>query len=259
MIKKFLLLVLLIITYQTKSLNIIELDNTESVLNFVKSYLPEDLVILESGAFNGKDSLLFNKYWPNCTVHSFEPVPQNFKKLIKNVGHLKNIHCYQLALADFTGEANFYISIELTNPNTTSGSGSLLPPKEHIKFDKNIIFPEQIKVQTITLEDWTKKYNIERIDFMWLDMQGYELPMLQKSANILSKVKMIYIELIFVEAYKGQHIYPEIKSWLNSQGFEMIACDFDVNHALKGKEIKPGERYFGNGIFLNKKYMRVLK
>jgi hypothetical protein len=91
MVKKFFFLTLLIIIYQIKSLSIIELDNTESVLNFVKNYLPYDPVILEAGSFNGKDSLYFNKYWTNCTVHSFEPVPQNFEKLIKNVGHLKNI------------------------------------------------------------------------------------------------------------------------------------------------------------------------
>ena len=61
--------------------------------------------------------------------------------------------------------------------------------------------------------------DIKKIDMLWLDMQGVELEVMKSAPNIMNSVKVVYTEVDFVEAYKGQALWPELRSWLESQGF----------------------------------------
>ncbi len=228
------------------------------VLNFVRPLLPKNPTILEAGAYNGVDTARMAKMWPNSSIHAFEPVPQNYKLLRKKCRRLKNVHTYQIALSDIKGTANFNVSEFVKKPGIPSASGSLLKPQDHLKYDKNIVFPKSIIVATDTVDQWAKQNNITRIDFMWLDMQGHELAMLKSAINILSTVKIIYAEVEFVEAYKDQPLYWEVKDWLNAQGFEVIALDFEESHAALGDKIPKGSLYFGNAVFINKNYKKTL-
>ena len=44
--------------------------------------------------------------------------------------------------------------------------------------------------------------------------------------RIMKTVKVIMTELESVELYEGQGKYPELKQWLEAQGFRMIAANF---------------------------------
>ena len=57
----------------------------------------------------------------------------------------------------------------------------------------------------------TKKNKVKNVDFLWLDMQGYELPALKSASKLLKNVKVIYAEACFVEAYKKKK--QEVASW----------------------------------------------
>ncbi len=64
------------------------------------------------------------------------------------------------------------------------------------------------------------------------------------------------MEVLFIEAYENQYLYPQIKEWMENNGFELVALDFEERVGLAGKEIvKPGNGYpyFGNALFINKK------
>ena len=72
---------------------------------------------------------------------------------------------------------------------------------------------------------------------MWLDLQGMEYEALKSSPKILATVKAILLEVEFVEAYKGQILFKDIKKWLESENFKMVA----LNH-------KP--TWFGDALFV---------
>ena len=224
------------------------------VLKFVKSYLPQDPIILEAGAYNGEDTIEMSKFWPTARIYAFEPVPELYYELKKRTSTYSQIKTYSSALSDKQGLATFYISEYTSNPGVAGASGSLLAPKDHLKYATNVIFPKQIKVKTDTIDQWAKKNNINHIDFMWLDMQGHELTALKKALTILPKVKLIYTEVEFVKAYEGQPVYREVREWLEQQGFEVLAIDFDEIIAAQGEKIPVGhgENWFGNVIFIRK-------
>ena len=228
-----------------------------AVINFIKPLLPENPTILEAGAFDGADTVRLSKAWPEGRIYSFEPVPDNYKKLLNATKALTNITHSKLALSDKKGSAEFHVAEMKNQQDVPCASGSLLAPDAHIRYDKNVVFRKKITVDTDTLNNWATSNEVSSIDFMWLDMQGHELAMLSQASMILPTVKLIYIEVEFVKAYKDQPIYQDVKAWLEDAGFGIIARDFDEDYAAKGDAISTKERYFGNVIFANKNYYQI--
>jgi FkbM family methyltransferase len=180
------------------------------------SFLPENPVILEAGAHRGKDTVEMARVWPAGTIHAFEPVPSLYKKLEYSTKNLKNVHCYQLALGDKQGTEILHVS-----SGASDGSSSLLPPKEHLNVFPTVYFDEELPVTTTTLDAWAESNNIQKIDFMWLDLQGMELNVLKSGIHILQTVTAIYSEVSGIETYKDQTLYSDLTDWLASNGFHI--------------------------------------
>ena len=181
---------------------------------YIKRYLPENPVIIEAGAHIGSDTLEMAKLWQNATIHAFEPVPHLFQILEKNTKDIPNIHIYSLALSAETGEVDMHISSGESN-----ASSSILAPKEHKDVHPNVLFQEKITVKSTTIDDWARQHKIHKIDMLWLDLQGFELPVLKKSGSILRDLNVIYTEVNLIENYENNATYTELKNWLSTQGF----------------------------------------
>lgn len=208
-------------------------------LAIVKPYLPDNPVVLEAGAYDGTDSIAISKNWAKATFHAFEPVPELYQKLSKKTKPFANINTYPFALGDYTGIAKFYVSEFENQPGIPSESSSLLKPKEHLIHAPHVVFKREISVPIMTIDSWAQAYGVDTIDFMWLDMQGYELNALKASPKIMKTVKAILTEVEFVEAYEGQYLFAEVKTWLEEQGFVMIARNFYCD-------------WFGDALFVRK-------
>lgn len=184
--------------------------------NVIRKYLPENPVIVDCGAYDGTDSVGLAKN-AGSQVHAFEPIDDIFTVLKQRTSEYKNIFCYQVALSDQDGVQVFFVS-----EGNSNASSSLLQPKDHLQDHPNTYFKNQISVNTLTLDSWAKKYSIERVDMLWLDMQGYEINMLKASRHILQTVKVIHSEVSTKETYEGVVLYPEYKHYLENMGFEVI-------------------------------------
>jgi 2-O-methyltransferase len=226
-------------------------NDADSLIRFIQPYLPHNPIILEAGAFDGSDTARLSRFWPASQIHAFEPVPEIYATLKKTIAGLHNISTYPIALSDSKGFATFYISEFTANPGIPGASGSLLAPKDHLERAPYVIFPKQIIVETLTIDQWAQLHNVDHIDFMWLDMQGHELTALKNSLKILPSVKIIYTEVEFTRAYEGQPLYKDVKEWLALHGFELLAIDFDEAEALKD-HIPAGHEWFGNALFIRK-------
>ncbi len=201
-------------------------------LPYIKGKIPYTIdSILEAGAYDARDTLEMESLWPQAKIYAFEAAPNAFKILQnKTKGH-RNIFIYNMALSNRNGTATFYLS---TN---AEGSSSLLNPALHLDHFPTVHFNSQIESKTIILDDWAQQEGVDRIDFMWLDLQGAEYMVLSASPNLLSTVKVIYAEVNFVELYEGCVIYPLFKKWLESEGFEEIFMD-------------PDHKTYGNSLFI---------
>ncbi len=179
-------------------------------------YLPSNPVIIEAGAANGVDTIEMAQIWSRGNIYAFEPIPKLYEQLILNTKKYKNIKCFSYALSNTVELKEIFVS-----GGSSEFSSSLLIPKEHLSEHPEVIFSEKIQVQTITLDSWAEKNNIDRVDMLWLDLQGAEPAVLKASPKILSTVKLIYTEVSLKELYEGTPLYPEFRDWLKKQNFRV--------------------------------------
>lgn len=215
--------------------------NSHKAFEVIKPFLPENPVIVEAGAFDGNDTRKMALQWPQGIIHAFEPVPEIYKRLLKNTDMLINVRQYPLALSDHTGTSEFYISEKPTKPGVASQAGSLHKPKERLSRSP-IIFPRMTTVQTITLDQWANENGISTIDLLWLDTQGHELAILQAAPKMIHNIKVVLAEVSFIESYEGQPLYKDVVAWMSHHGFEQVGCDF----------VDDTKSFFGNALFVRR-------
>jgi 2-O-methyltransferase len=184
----------------------------------LKQILPDDAVILEAGVCDGRDTLEFANEFPRGTIYGFECEPNFYKEATLKVGSRNNVKLFPLALSDKDGLVSYHVSIL---NNSITGSGSILPPKLHTEIHPDIKFPTVITVEATTIQNWAIKNNVQRIDFMWLDLQGAELKALHGAGEILDSVSAIFTEVSLIETYDGVPLYGELKRFLSTRGFRV--------------------------------------
>lgn len=184
---------------------------------YIKNFLPENPIILEAGAHIGRDTIKMAKLWPNSKIYAFEPVPELFKELEIKAKKFNNIFCYNLALGQKNEPRKFFVS-----SGRSTAVSSLYEPGQELK-EENIF--NEINVDVVNLDNWAKENKIKKIDFMWLDMQGAELEVLEAAPTIIKNTQVLLIEANLSQRYKNISLYQEIIDKISLMGFEPIAQD----------------------------------
>jgi FkbM family methyltransferase len=136
----------------------------------------ETATIIDCGANIGLATIYFKKKFPHAKIIAFEPDPEIFKILTKNI---ESAHCgestklIQACLSDTTGETTFY--------SDGADGGTSIASTTNTK---------QVTVPTIRLRD----YLDQPIDFLKIDIEGSEYTVLNDSIDVLHLVKNIFVE-----------------------------------------------------------------
>jgi 6-phosphogluconolactonase (cycloisomerase 2 family) len=110
------------------------------------------------------------------------------------------------------------IFILTKNTEGDAGESSLLESTPSYLY--NYIKKEKkISVESYTLNDFMKNNNLDKIDFLWLDVEGFEYYILNNSKDILNKINYIYTEVNFQEFRKNGKLYDDIKKLLLENNF----------------------------------------
>lgn len=195
----------------------------------------DKLVIFDIGSCEGEDTIRLKKRFPKSTIYTFEALPSNIdiiKRNLKRYGLSADL-LFQLALSDKDGTADFYVSsghpdhIPKGEWDFGNKSSSLLPPKEHTKTLEWIKFNEKISVKTQRLDAFCRKHKVSKIDFIYMDVQGAELMVLQGAGDLLADVGAIWMEVEAVELYKSQPLKNDVERFMDSHGFVKVKDTVD--------------------------------
>lgn len=131
-------------------------------------------VIIDCGSNMGTSVLYFKWLFKDAKVFAFEPDKNIFEVLNKNVANnkLNEVHLANKAVWIDNQEMFF-------NSNDAQSS-------------KLIQDASSIKVKCVRLKDFMQDF--KQIDFLKLDIEGAELPVLQDISNELHRVKHLFIE-----------------------------------------------------------------
>ena len=176
----------------------------EFICQFVSNPNP---TILEIGCHDGSNTLWFLEIFNSPRIFCFEPDPRAAIRFKQNIGNRPEISFFEYAISNKNGETTFYMSSGQESDIMPEGwdcSGSIRKPKNHLivhpwcKFERNII------VQTKTLDIWCREQGVDRIDFIWMDVQGAEIDVIRGGRNALKNTRYLYTEYSNKELYQGQ-------------------------------------------------------
>lgn len=187
-------------------------------------YLPANPVIVEAGAYDGSNTQEFCRFWPDCQVYAFEPVPSAHERLVKAAAEFPDrIHPQSMALGETAGNCDMHVSVTGVSGGEQSSS-LLVPAATREEFPFVNFCSETTPVRVTRLDEWAAGENLQSIDFLWLDLQGMELAALKGSGDLLSTVSAIHCEVQALELYEAAPLYPELSRWLERKGFH-AACE----------------------------------
>jgi FkbM family methyltransferase len=154
----------------------------------------ENLVIFDVGGNDGdysemvKDTCHSAK--SNFDLHIFEPSSVCFSYLLEKNHHLKNIKLHKLAVSEDNSYAKLYSPWE-------GSSGASLAELEYLKTmitNLSDSLPYET-VDTIKLDDFCNKNSIDKIDFLKLDIEGFELLALKGAYQMIMNKKINFIQI----------------------------------------------------------------
>lgn len=138
--------------------------------------------IIDLGANIGMSILFFKKMFPESRILAFEPDALNFEILSENVraNGWKDVELHNVALAGVEGEIDFF-----TDP---AGNASL----ESGVYARHLPGAIKQRVKAVSLSAFVK----EPVDFMKMDIEGSEEPVLQELAasGVLGNIKRMAVE-----------------------------------------------------------------
>jgi 2-O-methyltransferase len=185
----------------------------------IAPHLPPAPVILEAGTANGVNTMEMAAFWKESRIYGFEPVPSARALAEKTTEKLRNrISISPHALGDAASRLTMNVSGS-GDPAETQSS-SLLKPTGHLEEFDFVDFSETIEVDVVRLDDWARNSSVQKLDFMWLDLQGYELKALQGAVELLHQVSAIHIEVSHKPLFENGVLYPELRDWLKARGFK---------------------------------------
>ena len=132
------------------------------------------LIIFEFGAFDGTDTLSYRRSFPEATIYSFEP-DRVLYRAVRAQMKKNDIHFYNYAISDITGEADFHYLTGVKNNRERSPAGSLYPYTADMQRSQGRFwkFPSKLmKVKCVTIKDFCHENNIPHIDYMHMDVEG---------------------------------------------------------------------------------------
>lgn len=154
----------------------------KSEYNFPETDKPK--VILDVGANIGVISVLMALLYPEADIYAFEPHPETFKILKKNVEKYPKIHAYNVALTTEKAKRTLFASDDATN----FGGASLFAP------GCDMTKPSH-EVECIAVSDFVDSLGKD-VDMIKIDAEGSEFEVLNGlRRDQLDKVSFVLGEL----------------------------------------------------------------
>lgn len=208
---------------------------------FIIKQLKKDLadgVIFDIGANVGDWSKFVIEEYKDISykLYMFEPSLVTFKQLKNNIAQSRSRFLYPIGFGDKKE------NLQIFYDNEAQGSASILM--------KGAKFSEDIQIDTI--DDFCKENSIEKIDFLKMDVQGYEYNILLGAKEMLSRGKIKYIQFEFDE--------PNIENRIFFKDFwELLHEEYNIFHSLYNGLVKIEKYHYELENFSCMNYLAVKK
>lgn len=176
-------------------------------------------VIFDVGAHQGQTAQMLARAFPEAQIHSFEPAPETFEILQREVSALKTVRSVHSALGRIEGTGSL-------NINRSTATNSML---RRGQVDDNAVAEliQPVSTSTVrvqTVDGYCESGGIGVVDLLKMDVQGFEIEVLGGAHTLLaqSRVCLIYCEVAFQGIYEGQPLFEDVYREVTKHGFRLV-------------------------------------
>jgi FkbM family methyltransferase len=197
--------------------------------------------ILDIGANTGQFAVAINAIFPDTRILSFEPLPDCFEQLKRNMAKAKNFAAFNYGLGDKAGELPF-------ERNAFSMSSSFLKmTRTHVDAFPFTSRSSTVQVQVERLDEVAPSLNIVEPFLAKIDVQGYEDRVLHGGQQTLRRAAAMLVEMSFEELYEHQPLFDSVCQQVQELGFTYQGNLEQMNCPKTGRVLQV------NGIFMRKR------
>ncbi|HBT93791.1 MAG TPA: hypothetical protein DEB23_05980, partial [Chitinophagaceae bacterium] len=199
---------------------------------FIHYYLRKNSIVFDIGANMGFYTIWISRSIDELgQIHSFEPDTKNFKRLSQNISINQfkgQFHTNNVAVSKQNGKMKMTIGFDGENhlvPSNFGGNSSI--------------------INVVCLDDYCNQHNINRIDFVKIDVEGFELDVLKGGIYLLTQKNVDVIQLEINRALINSGTTPiEIISFVEQNGYTFCTYDFKSNKIIPITVNDERENYF---------------
>jgi FkbM family methyltransferase len=196
---------------------IFSLDHIHRSIRIAKKFSNQDFIILDIGGGIGVTVNLFNKAFPTNKILVFEPISDNFKNIKSRFESFSNIEVVNLAV----GNVNIKKEINIANRITSSSILPLSVDSNSSVFNETNLGQNRIEnIEIVKLDDFIPSDN-KQIGVIKIDVQGYEMNVLQGAKETLKRTKLVLLEVSNHDGYVGAEKYFVIDNFLREHNFTL--------------------------------------
>lgn len=142
---------------------------------FAVRSLPKEAVVFDIGANIGMTAVIAAK--TGAQVYAFEPDPNIFPSLVATIkANSSSVEAFNMALGADEGSLSFF-----SNPASASAS--------HLVTKDTLGHAATSNVQISTIDAFAKAHRIDRLDFIKIDVEGFEVDVLRGAQATISRLK----------------------------------------------------------------------
>ena len=208
------------------------------IIKSIKEDIQRKGVVFDIGANVGDWSKFVVKEYQGLDykLFMFEPSLSAFNQLQQNIKDTEDRFFYKIGFGDKKEKIKIYYD------NEAQGSAGV--------FMKDAKYSEEIEVDTI--DRFCSKNNIQKIDFLKMDVQGYEYNILLGAEQMLKDGKIKYIQFEFDE--------PNIENRIFFKDFwTLLSDDYYIYHSLYNGLVKIENYHYELENFRCMNYLAVKK
>tara|TARA_R110002012_G_C11517812_1_gene599130 strand:+ start:235 stop:861 length:627 start_codon:yes stop_codon:yes gene_type:complete len=189
--------------------------------NIVSKYNMTLTGVIHIGAHHGEEYNIYKKYDSIKNVVFFEPDPDSFKLLEKTIAEDEKAIAIKTALGAFSCKA--YMNKETAN---NGASNSILEPGTHLLQYPNITFDDKDKYK-VSIHPLDRYVPHPSLNFINIDVQGFELQVFLGASNTLNNVDYIISEVNRDEVYKNCAKVEDLDYFLGKYNFKRVETSWD--------------------------------
>jgi len=186
---------------------------------FLNRINPERVrTIVECGSRDGLDTVELWKYYHPEKLYMFECNPESITLCKQNLQHNPFITLVEKAVYNLDGMVDFFPTDMERSVDKNIGASSLLWHRDN----QNEFFQRKTLVEAIRLDTFMRQVRLDRINLLCMDVQGVEIEVFEGLGDNLSTVQYIITEVVFEHYYTGDHLFSEVKQYLDKRGFDLL-------------------------------------